>query len=45
VFHLTIGLDTILFGILWACAIGMLGSLFPALRAARLPVAAALRAG
>jgi putative ABC transport system permease protein len=31
-------------GILWACAIGILGGMFPALRAARLPVAQALRA-
>jgi len=28
---------------LWACGIGLLGSLFPALRAARLPIAEALR--
>lgn len=31
-------------GIVWACAVGLLGGLFPALRAARLPVATALRA-
>jgi putative ABC transport system permease protein len=31
-------------GILWACAVGLLGGLFPAIRAARLPVATALRA-
>lgn len=31
-------------GIIWACAIGLLGGLFPAIRAARLPIAAALRA-
>jgi len=30
-------------GIVWACAIGFLGGLFPAIRAARLPVAVALR--
>jgi putative ABC transport system permease protein len=30
-------------GIVWATAIGMIGGLFPALRAARLPIAAALR--
>jgi len=30
-------------GILWATVIGLLGGLFPALRAARLPIAAALR--
>lgn len=32
-------------GISWACAIGFLGGLFPALKAARMPVAEALRAG
>ena len=31
-------------GIFWALAIGMLGGLFPAIRAARLPLAEALRA-
>jgi putative ABC transport system permease protein len=31
-------------GLLWACAVGLLGGLFPAIRAARLPVATALRA-
>jgi putative ABC transport system permease protein len=31
-------------GLKWALAIGMIGGLFPALRAARLPLAAALRA-
>lgn len=31
-------------GIIWACVIGMIGGLFPAIRAARLPVATALRA-
>ena len=30
-------------GIIWATAIGLVGGLFPALRAARLPIAAALR--
>ena len=30
-------------GITWATLIGMVGGLFPALRAARLPIAAALR--
>jgi putative ABC transport system permease protein len=33
-----------LIGIVWALAMGLLGGLLPALRAARLPVAAALRA-
>ena len=31
-------------GIAWACAVGLIGGLFPAVRAARLPVATALRA-
>ena len=31
-------------GIVWACAVGLVGGLFPAVRAARLPVATALRA-
>jgi putative ABC transport system permease protein len=30
-------------GLKWALAIGFIGGLFPALRAARLPVTAALR--
>jgi putative ABC transport system permease protein len=31
-------------GIIWACVIGLIGGLFPAMRAARLPVARALNA-
>jgi putative ABC transport system permease protein len=31
-------------GVVWACVIGLVGALFPAVRAARLPVATALRA-
>jgi putative ABC transport system permease protein len=31
-------------GVTWACVIGLIGGLFPAIRAARLPVATALRA-
>jgi putative ABC transport system permease protein len=31
-------------GVAWACAVGLVGGLFPAVRAARLPVATALRA-
>jgi putative ABC transport system permease protein len=31
-------------GIVWACAVGIVGGAFPAIRAARLPVATALRA-
>jgi putative ABC transport system permease protein len=30
-------------GIIWAATIGLIGGLFPAIRAARLPIAAALR--
>jgi putative ABC transport system permease protein len=44
VFQLTVTRTLLVTGILWACAIGVLGGLFPALRAARLPVAEALRA-
>jgi putative ABC transport system permease protein len=44
VFKLTVTQTLIVTGIVWACAIGVLGGLFPALRAARLPVAEALRA-
>jgi putative ABC transport system permease protein len=44
VFQLTVTRSLILTGIIWACFIGLLGGLFPALRAARLPVAEALRA-
>lgn len=45
VFHLTVTPRLLVSGIFWAVAIGVLGGLFPAIRAARLPVAAALRAG
>jgi len=44
VFQLTVTRTLIITGIVWACVIGLLGGLFPALRAARLPVADALRA-
>jgi putative ABC transport system permease protein len=44
VFQLTVTRTLIITGIVWACAIGLLGGVFPALRAARLPVAEALRA-
>jgi putative ABC transport system permease protein len=43
VFDLHIGADLVLTGIAWACVLGMAGALFPAIRAARLPVAVALR--
>ena len=44
VFQLTVTRALIVTGIVWACIIGLLGGFFPALRAARLPVAEALRA-
>jgi len=44
VFQLTVTRALIVTGIVWACVIGVLGGFFPAVRAARLPVAAALRA-
>jgi putative ABC transport system permease protein len=44
VFQLTVTRALIITGIVWACLIGILGGFFPALRAARLPVAEALRA-
>jgi putative ABC transport system permease protein len=44
VFKLTVTRALIVTGIIWACIIGILGGLFPALRAARLSVADALRA-
>src|SRR5262245_12497019 len=36
--------STLLTGLLWACGVGFVGALFPAVRAARLPLATALRA-
>ena len=44
VFKLTVTRALIVTGVIWACIIGILGGLFPALRAARLSVAEALRA-
>ncbi|MEJ1965174.1 MAG: ABC transporter permease [Gammaproteobacteria bacterium] len=44
VYSLSISPHLALIGILFACGVGLLGGLFPAVRAARLPVAAALRA-
>jgi len=44
VFQLTVTRTLLVTGIVWACAIGLLGGFFPALRSARLPVAEALRA-
>jgi putative ABC transport system permease protein len=43
-FHLRIGLGLVAVGVVWAIVVGLIGGLFPAIRAARLPVAAALRA-
>jgi putative ABC transport system permease protein len=44
VFHLHIGGALITLGIIWACVVGLIGGLLPAIRAARIPVALALRA-
>jgi putative ABC transport system permease protein len=41
--ELRLGLPVVLTGVAWACAIGLLAGLFPAVRAARLPVAEGLR--
>jgi len=43
--ELVLGAPTIVVGVLWALIIGILAGLFPALRAARLPVAVGLRIG
>jgi putative ABC transport system permease protein len=43
VFELRIGIDLVGLGIVWACGVGLLGGMLPALRAARIPVATALR--
>lgn len=40
---LAVNLKLIGVGVLWACIIGMVGAAFPAIRAARAPLAAALR--
>ncbi|MGH8189380.1 MAG: FtsX-like permease family protein, partial [Steroidobacteraceae bacterium] len=44
IFELSVNSTLVGIGIIWACAIGLLGGVFPAVRAARLPVATALRA-
>jgi putative ABC transport system permease protein len=44
VFQLTVTRALIISGVIWACVIGLLGGFLPARRAARLPVAEALRA-
>ena len=41
--YLHIDATLVSIGVTWACGIGLLGALFPALRAARMPIAAALR--
>jgi putative ABC transport system permease protein len=38
-----VGVPVILIGMIWACVIGLLAGLFPAVRAARLPIAEGLR--
>jgi putative ABC transport system permease protein len=43
VFRLLVGPSLFGIGVAWACVIGLLGGLLPAIRAARLPVAVALR--
>ncbi|MGH2843345.1 MAG: ABC transporter permease [Solirubrobacteraceae bacterium] len=43
-FAMTVTPALVVLGIVWACVIGMIGGLFPALRAARTPVARALNA-
>ena len=43
VFHLTVTASLVVSGIFVACTIGMLGGLLPAIRAARVPIATALR--
>ena len=44
VFNLSVSPGLVLTGILWAMAVGLIGGLFPSIRAARLPVVDALRA-
>jgi putative ABC transport system permease protein len=44
IFDLTVSPQLVVVGIVWSCLIGLIGGLFPAIRAARLPVATALRA-
>jgi putative ABC transport system permease protein len=44
VFQVTVTTSLMATGLIWACAIGVLGGVFPALRSARMPVAEALRA-
>ena len=43
-FAMSVTPDLVVLGMIWACVIGFAGGLFPALRAARLPIAKALTA-
>jgi putative ABC transport system permease protein len=43
-FHLAVTASTVAVGILWALIMGLVGGLLPSIRAARVPVTAALRA-
>jgi putative ABC transport system permease protein len=43
-FAMSVTPGLVVVGIVWACVIGMIGGLFPAIRAARLPIAQALNA-
>src|SRR5690606_25270800 len=43
VFELRVTPDVLVSGVMWACVVGLIGGLFPALRAARMPVVDALR--
>jgi putative ABC transport system permease protein len=43
IFDLAVTPALVTLGVIWACVIGVIGGLFPAIRAARLPVATALR--
>jgi putative ABC transport system permease protein len=45
VFQLQVTPALLVLGVVWACAIGLIGGFFPALRAARAPIVEALRAG
>ena len=44
VFNLSVSPGLVLTGVIWALAVGLVGGLFPSIRAARLPVATAIRA-
>lgn len=44
-FAFVVGPSLVAQGVAWSCAIGLLGGLLPAIRAARLPIAEALRGG